>query len=487
MVLHFLEWAKVIYFCKDEENSSAQEDAEEEDGYLVSKERKTSIPQKKKVQEAPKSCFAALTSQNIKLIYLKRTLLQSLLKSDESFEDKVVGSFVRIKSDPNDFLQKNSHQLQQVTGVKKTFGSGDAGLETYLQLSNWTKDVLISSLSEDDFSEAECEDLRERVKAGLLKRLTVVELELKAHDLHEDITKHWIDKEIKMLQRRIDHANEKGWRRELYEYLQKRQLLMTKSEQERLLSEKPKVVAEELEPEATKAGASERDEEKSGSPEPEQTRLFGENLKVEAKEPEKETMPLDAPEEPEKETMLLDAPEEPEKETMPLDAPEKPEKETMPLDAPEKPEKETMPPLDASKEVGAVKCFSGSTLRGPSDLLAAGMALSLQVATSPTRNLYSSFKEAAKESVVIELSDDDEDGDIANGNQLVSPCPRPVDEKVWYYMDPQGVVQGPFTLIQLREWYAYSYFHPKFCVWKAGQGPQQPVLLVDVLRRYSMI
>nr|GMC89222.1 uncharacterized protein At5g08430 [Ipomoea batatas] len=322
----------------DEENSLAQEDAEEEDGYLVSKERKTSIPQKRKVQEAPKSCFAALTSQNIKLIYLKRTLLQSLLKSDERFEDKVVGSFVRIKSDPNDFLQKNSHQLQQVTGVKKTFGSGDAGMETYLQLSNWTKDVLISSLSDDDFSEEECEDLHGRVKAGLLKRLTVVELELKAHVLHEDITKHWIDKEIKMLQRRIDHANEKGWRREyplqiakftLYEYLQKRQLLMTKSEQERLLSEKPKVVAEELEPEATMAGASERDEEKSGSPEPEQTRLFGENLK------------------------------EPEKETMPLDAPEKPEKETM--------------PLDASKEVGAVKCFTGSTLRGPSDLLAAGI------------------------------------------------------------------------------------------------------------------
>ncbi|XP_031127883.1 uncharacterized protein LOC116029966 isoform X2 [Ipomoea triloba] len=349
----------------DEENSLAQEDAEEGDGYLVSKERKTSIPQKRKVQEAPKSCFAALTSQNIKLIYLKRTLLQSLLKSDERFEDKVVGSFVRIKSDPNDFLQKNSHQLQQVTGVKKTFGSGDAGMETYLQLSNWTKDVLISSLSDDDFSEEECEDLHGRVKAGLLKRLTVVELELKAHVLHEDMTEHWIDKEIKMLQRRIDHANEKGWRRELYEYLQKRQLLMTKSEQERLLSEKPKVVAEELEPEATKAGASERDEEKSGSPEPEQTRLFGENLKVEAKEPEKETMPLDAP-------------EEPEKETMPLDAPEKPGKETMHLDAPEKREKETMP-LDASKEVGAVKCFTGSTLRGPSDLLAAGEKVRFEV------------------------------------------------------------------------------------------------------------
>lgn len=120
---------------------------------------------------------------------------------------------------------------------------------------------------------------------------------------------------------------------------------MKKSEQDRLLSEKPKVVAEELEPEATKVGASERDE-KSGSLEPEQTRLFGEILKAEAKEPEKETMPMDAQEEPEKETMLLHAPEKPEKETM---------------------------PLGASKEEGGVKCFPGSTLRGASDLPAAGI------------------------------------------------------------------------------------------------------------------
>ncbi|CAH9108178.1 unnamed protein product, partial [Cuscuta epithymum] len=199
---------------EEEHEHSSSEDVDGETGSLIiSKERKIAV-QQKKIQEAPKSSFAALTAENIKLVYLKRSLVQSLLKTQENFDNMVVGSFVRIKSDPYDFFQKNSHQLQQVTGVKKTFQSVDTGAETYLQLSSWLRDVSISSLSDDDFTEEECEDLSERVKGGLLKRPTVVDFELKAHILHEDITRHWIAREITLLQRRIDHANEKGWRRE---------------------------------------------------------------------------------------------------------------------------------------------------------------------------------------------------------------------------------------------------------------------------------
>ncbi|CBI27724.3 unnamed protein product, partial [Vitis vinifera] len=52
------------------------------------------------------------------------------------------------------------------------------------------------------------------MKDGLLKRLTVVELKQKAQRLHEDITKHWIARELDLLQNLIDRANEKGWRKE---------------------------------------------------------------------------------------------------------------------------------------------------------------------------------------------------------------------------------------------------------------------------------
>ncbi|MFS8007948.1 putative chromatin remodeling SWIB-Plus-3 family [Helianthus anomalus] len=132
------------------------------------------------------SCFAAIVPENVKLIYLKRSLVQELVKQPESFEEKLLGSYIRIKSDPLDFSRKTLHQLHPVTGVK------NVGLleEILLQVPNMIKDIPIRMLSDDDFSKEEIEDLSQRVEDGLLKRPTVVEVEQKTQILHEDITKH---------------------------------------------------------------------------------------------------------------------------------------------------------------------------------------------------------------------------------------------------------------------------------------------------------
>lgn len=66
-----------------------------------------------------KRCLASLESDNIKLIYLKRSLILNLLKERDTFESKVTGCFVRLKNDPKDYsyyMLKKPYQLGQITG-----------------------------------------------------------------------------------------------------------------------------------------------------------------------------------------------------------------------------------------------------------------------------------------------------------------------------------------------------------------------------------
>lgn len=89
------------------------------------------FPKQRNLNSATKSCqsvvseklpsgYAAIISSNLKLVYLKRTLIEELRKQPETLDDKVLGCFVRTKTDPNDYLQKNSHLLVQVIGINRS-------------------------------------------------------------------------------------------------------------------------------------------------------------------------------------------------------------------------------------------------------------------------------------------------------------------------------------------------------------------------------
>ncbi|KAF5204415.1 Zinc finger ccch domain protein [Thalictrum thalictroides] len=203
----------------EEDDYSCNSDEKYEDTIMTCKRQtRTSLRRRKDekeiVLETSRSRFASVTEHNIKLIYLKRTLIEDFLMTPETFDDKVIGSFVRVKTNPSDYFQKNVYQLLQVTGITKARGTENITGEVTLQLSNMKEDIQICMLSDDNFLEEEIEELHQRVKKGLLKRLTIVELEQKARRLHEDRTEHWIKKELILLQNLIDQANEKGWRRE---------------------------------------------------------------------------------------------------------------------------------------------------------------------------------------------------------------------------------------------------------------------------------
>lgn len=64
-----------------------------------------------------KSCFASIIAENMKLVYIRRSLVEDFLKEPDHSESKILGSFVRVKNDPRDYLLRNSHQLSQVKGI----------------------------------------------------------------------------------------------------------------------------------------------------------------------------------------------------------------------------------------------------------------------------------------------------------------------------------------------------------------------------------
>ncbi|MBA0584788.1 hypothetical protein Gorai_015585, partial [Gossypium raimondii] len=185
-----------------------------------------------------KSCYASVVVENIKLVYLRRSLVEELLMHPDTFEEKVVGSFVRVKRKPGNCSGMTSFQLLLVTGVKKT-SNAESNKGILLEVSCMPVDIPIDMLNDDDISEEECIDLQQRIKDGIIKRPTVVELEQKAKSLHEDITKHWIQRELVQLQGKIDFAHEKG-RKYIYPFTKP-------SEQQRLLQKLPRVIAEEVE------------------------------------------------------------------------------------------------------------------------------------------------------------------------------------------------------------------------------------------------
>ncbi|KAM7257894.1 hypothetical protein ACFE04_013635 [Oxalis oulophora] len=85
---------------------------------------------------------------------------------------------------------------------------------------------------------------------------------------------------------------------------------------------------------------------------------------------------------------------------------------------------------------------------------------------------------AARE--VIELSDDEEE-EISVPVVLNPPLREDLQCKDWHYFDPQGDVQGPFTLGELKLWWDAEFFPLDFKVWK-GHNLGETAYLIDIIR-----
>ncbi|PRQ29015.1 putative chromatin regulator PHD family [Rosa chinensis] len=193
------------------------------------------------LENVEETCYASIVTSNMKLVYLRRSLVEKLmLEQPESWERKVVGSFVRVENVEGN--NSSDHKLIQVKGITKE----DKNDEILLELLGREDPISISLLSDCDFTEEECEDLQRSPEICLLRRHTIAEIEQKARELHEDITKDWIERELVRLDDCITHEKKQnGWiSGDLSEYWRKIEMLQQSSEHERRLKQVPQVIPE---------------------------------------------------------------------------------------------------------------------------------------------------------------------------------------------------------------------------------------------------
>ncbi|XP_071724551.1 uncharacterized protein At5g08430-like [Rutidosis leptorrhynchoides] len=499
------------HFTENKEDSSSDDTGSGEDDYLLnfldedSKEdgshhKKDSLP---KTEAPPKKRkgFAAIIPENIKLLYLKRSLIEELLIKDPCpiFEAKMVGSFIRIKNDPNDYLQKSSHQLVQVRGVKEITDRQGVAPRIVFEVFNYSKDIPFSIISDDNFTEEECESLHQKVIDGLLKKPTIVEFEEKVRALHEDITKHWLDREIPLLQKLIDRANEKGWRKELFEYMERKTLLQKPDEKSRLLREIPYVIAEEVKVEPTPQ-KSLLDGEQQGSRDS-SAPIIGEALETptgETKKANNSTFWTFSVAESSTFAQNLQANEKPVGSNIGLSVSVPSEIPTADDVAKSKPSPVAV--MAISTVVPRVSIQALENIQPSIQNLNDGTILSLNLDNpdDPIRapqiifdrnenNDMPALNLAAPARIVIDLSDDEEEGEEEGTDDSVVLDPPQMEDLQcleWHYVDPQGIIQGPFSLISLKQWWDAEYFPLDFKVWKGNKlnNHMDAVYLIDVIR-----
>ncbi|PIN07649.1 RNA polymerase I transcription factor UAF [Handroanthus impetiginosus] len=233
----------------DTENNQLDIDGNADPQTKGAKDRKRKS--RKKDSRGPQSNlddYAAIDMHNIGLIYLRRKLMEDLLEDAETFQDKVVGTFVRIRISGSTQKQ-DLYRLVQVVGTSKApepYKIGKKTTDIMVEILNLDKTEIIpiDTISNQEFTEEECKRLRQSIKCGLISRLTVGEILDKTMEIQTARVNDWLESEIMRLSHLRDRASDLGRRKELRECVEKLQLLKTPEERRRRLEEIPEIHAD---------------------------------------------------------------------------------------------------------------------------------------------------------------------------------------------------------------------------------------------------
>ncbi|CAN4083379.1 unnamed protein product [Withania somnifera] len=242
-------------------------------GISLSRKRKSRKNGEVKMTQINLDEYAAIDAHNINFLYLRRELMENLAEDVEKFHDRVIGSVVRIRIPCNDQKQE-TYRLVRVVGTCKSsepYKIRDKTVDVLLEVLNLDKKEAISidTISNQDFCEDECRRLRQSIKCGLVKRLTVAEIQKKAMELRTVKLNDSLEAEILRLNNLRDRASEKGHKKELRECIEKLELLNTPQERHRRLLEVPEVHADpKMNPdyESEGGGGEQRDKKKVEHP-----------------------------------------------------------------------------------------------------------------------------------------------------------------------------------------------------------------------------
>ncbi|KAG5530265.1 hypothetical protein RHGRI_030586 [Rhododendron griersonianum] len=432
------------------------------------KKRKTRMKIEERGPQVNLDEYAAIDVHNINLIYLRRNLMESLVVDSGKFHEKVVGSIVRIRISNNDQKQ-DMYRLVQVVGTSKAalpYKIGEKTADFVLEILNLDKKETISIdvISNQAFSEDECRRLRQSIKCGLVKRLTVGQVHEKAVALQEVRLNDWLETEVLRLNHLRDRASEKGHKKgypflmtavffTLRECIEKLVLLKTPEERQRRLHEIPEVHADpKMDPNCdSDQDVGEIDNKKQGDNVKPRYSGFGRKRRESITAQNGDSQKSSGTRPWKKLNTCGQNRSLPTKFYLENGAPSRVVQRA----------------YDSCYE-GKDSCATNSSAKPGNRVDSCGSVGGGRNNQAVLRS--ESFRVRAPETSISSLSA----GSAPSANDSET-------DKLWHYRDPNGKIQGPFCVVQLRKWSTTGYFPPEMRIWCINNEEVDSVLLTDVL------
>ncbi|KAL5200920.1 hypothetical protein ABZP36_035274 [Zizania latifolia] len=412
---------------------------------MSSEKKKKSRKYDQKALQTNLDDYAAIDNHNISLMYLRRNLLEELIGEVDTFDEKVLGSFVRIRI-PGTGQRQDIYRLVQIVGTgtaPEPYKCGKKTTDITLEILNLDKrDVItVDITSNQEFTEEECKRLRQSIKCGFIPRLTVGELYEKAVILQDVKVNDWIESEKMRLGHLRDRASDMGHRKELRECVEKLQLLSTPEERARRLNKEPEVHADNtMDPDYESPEEQEQDTERS-SFNKSRGSLF-----------RKDTNPVSPGKGEGRSSAQRD-----------LKTNWESNRNTRGESS-----RHMEPPVGRRPTFSSHSENAGYTSKSDSPNVGVHTVKMGATAGNAPHGLSGVSSEPFAANVESEATQESQ----AAINE---------SEKIWQYIDPSGKIQGPFSILQLRKWNSSGYFPPSLKIWKSSEKQDDSISLTDAL------